>query len=197
MFKNIFILFMLISSQQALSYERDIKLGTIGNIKIMVSCPSNYNSGEINSRSIIENFYILGEDEGKRQKVSGCQFLQAYPLFVEKGELRIWKKWIDGSSNDELRYEEMRKHGSILLGKLDSNALPSCDGANSPWFHFIDVTANSNLKVVEKIRRKNKRYVHNMKISDGKSSVNTVGWITQKKRASAQAERFCYYKQSK
>lgn len=194
MLKKLLLSLALLASTNALSYERDIKLGSIKNIKIMVSCPSNLNQGEINNRSIIENFYVIGENEKKRNKVSGCQFLQSYPLFVENGELRMWVKYIDGSLNDDSRIAQMREHGSVLLGKLDSNQLSSCEGPNAPWFNFVDVVPNPNLKVTEYIRKKNKRYHHSMRFDDRRKRVRTVGWITQKKRASRAAERYCYYK---
>jgi hypothetical protein len=172
----------------------DISLGQVKKIKIMVSCPSAYNQGEINAKSIIENFYIIGTQEKRREKLSGCQFNQAYPLFVENGELKMRVKWIDGSATDTARLSEMKRYGSVLIGKLNSNQLPICNGQNSSWFHFVDVVANPNLRVTEIIREKNSRHSHSMKFFDGSKRAKHAGWVTKKVRASRRAEKFCYSK---
>ena len=106
----------------------------------------------------------------------------------------MWIKWIDGSSSDPGRLSTMKKHGSILIGKLNSNQLVTCDGTNSSWFHFIDVVANPNLKVTEIIRERNGRHNHSMKFIDGSKIAQHVGWTTKKARSSRQAEKFCYNK---
>jgi hypothetical protein len=194
MFNKTLIVISLLLSQTLFARSLDINLGRIKTIKIMVSCPSDYNRSEINAKSIIENFYVLGDQEKRRSKISGCQFNQAYPLYVENGELKMWVKWVDGGANDELRYEEMKRHGSVLLGKLNTNQLPRCDGADSPWYHFVDVVANPNLRVTEVIRKKNGRHSHSLKYFDGSYTAKHVGWVTDKERASRRAEKFCYLK---
>jgi hypothetical protein len=194
MFKKFFIILVLMSSATVFSKDIDISLGKIQTIKIMVSCPSDFNDGEINSKSIIENFYVLGDQEARRKKISGCQFNQSFPLFVENGELKMWVKWVDGSYNDPQRYEEMRRHGSVLIGTLNSNQLPTCNTPNSPWFNFVDVEANPNLKVTEVIRKRNGRHSHSLKYNDGRKQAQHVGWVTRHTRASRNAERFCYLK---
>lgn len=176
------------------SNARDLKidLGDIEEFEIMVSCPSEYNNGEVSSMSIIENFQVIGSNEEQRLKKSGCQSHQSYPLFVEGNELHMWVKWIDGSSDDEDRYARMREHGSIALGTLSSNQLPAC-GSN--WYTKIKVKAISGLSIVENIKkRESGSYTHNLTIKDGKNEIETVGWVTAKPRSNRREDRFCYFR---
>ncbi|MBT7611163.1 MAG: hypothetical protein HN576_15485 [Bacteriovoracaceae bacterium] len=193
MFKYLLLISSLFSTS-AYTKNVDISLGKIQTIKIMVSCPSEFNDGEINAKSIIENFYVLGDQEKRRNRISGCQFNQSFPLFIENGELKMWVRWVDGSHNDPRRYEEMKRHGSVLIGTLNSNQLPTCNTTNSPWFNFVDVEANPNLKVTEIIRKRNGRHSHALKYNDGNKSAQHVGWVTQNARSSRRAERYCYLK---
>jgi hypothetical protein len=195
MLKYVVILLSLLSIESSFCKDFDLNLGKIKNVRIMVSCPSEFNDGEVNSKSIIENFYVIGDQEKRRNKISGCQFNQSFPLFVENGELRMWVKWIDGSYNDLSRYERMRKHGSVLIGTLATNQLPNCSGGgSSSWFNFVDVEANPDLKVIEIIRKRNGRHSHSLKYNDGRKIAQHVGWVTAKTRASRKAEKYCYYK---
>lgn len=195
--KLIFSGLVLLMGLQAQAKSHKIDLGDIKYFDIMVSCSSEYNSGEISSKSIIESFNIVGSNEEYRDSKSGCQSNQSYPLFVKDNELHMWVKFIDGSTNDEERYAEMQKQGSISLGRIDNLELPACNGPGTHWFNKIRVEALPGLKIFENIikTKKNGRkyHSHNMTISDGEKSINTVGWITKRAKASKSEERFCYF----
>ena len=195
--KKILLSLLIFSmSLQLQAKNHKIDLGQLKTFEIMVSCSNDFNFGEINSKSIIESFKIIGTNEATRSKISGCQSNQSYPLFVQDNELHMWVKWIDGSFNDEERYAEMRKHGSIALGKLTDLQLPACDGPGTHWYNKITVEALPGLKIFENILKKKKDgrkyHVHNMTISNGDKTIDTVGWITKKAKASKREERFCY-----